>query len=395
MANGFELLLVYKLNSDGDYSNALLLSTDIVERTIKYKDTVSVREAYTVMAKCYTLMMDTDEAIKSYKKAIPYILSKEKKEGLFDIYTEIADSYASASLPDSGLVYAQKAMTLANDINDDFHYSLIYGVTGKNYIVKKDYDLALPFLRKSWKLFKPRGRNNFDEDGYYVILCNNFAQLFLGTAQHDSVVHYAKNAIRFSKGIEYKNELLRSYQYQSESYDAQKNTDSAYKYFRMASVLKDSLYDIEKLRNVESISFREQLKEKEAQMALETAQKEHKHIIQLVLVAVGIITFVIIFFLFSRSLITNTKVIKYLSILTLLMVFEFLNLVLHPFLERITSHSPPLMLLALVCIATLLVPLHHKIEHWAVHKLVEKNKQIRLAQAKKTIRQLEGETDGA
>ncbi len=47
------------------------------------------------------------------------------------------------------------------------------------------------------------------------------------------------------------------------------------------------------------------------------------------------------------------------------------------------------MLLALVCIAALLVPLHHKIEKWAVTKLVEKNKKIRLVNAKKTIEELE------
>lgn len=75
--------------------------------------------------------------------------------------------------------------------------------------------------------------------------------------------------------------------------------------------------------------------------------------------------------------------------IALLIVFEFLNLLLHPFLERITHHSPILMLLALVCIAALLVPLHHKLEHWATTKLIEKNKKIRLAAAKKTIEQLE------
>jgi len=71
------------------------------------------------------------------------------------------------------------------------------------------------------------------------------------------------------------------------------------------------------------------------------------------------------------------------------MVFEFLNLLLHPFLERITHHSPVLMLLALVCIAALLVPLHHRVEKWATTKLVEKNKQIRLAAAKRTVEELE------
>jgi len=47
------------------------------------------------------------------------------------------------------------------------------------------------------------------------------------------------------------------------------------------------------------------------------------------------------------------------------------------------------VLLALVCIAALLVPLHYRLENWATKKLVEKNKQIRLAVAKKTIEQLE------
>jgi hypothetical protein len=51
------------------------------------------------------------------------------------------------------------------------------------------------------------------------------------------------------------------------------------------------------------------------------------------------------------------------------------------------------MLLALVCIAALLVPLHHKVEKWATTKLVEKNKEIRLAAAKKTIQQLDTKPD--
>ena len=48
----------------------------------------------------------------------------------------------------------------------------------------------------------------------------------------------------------------------------------------------------------------------------------------------------------------------------------------------------------LVCISAMLVPLHHKIEHWATAKLVEKNNKIRLAAAKKTIEQLEKDNSG-
>jgi len=47
-----------------------------------------------------------------------------------------------------------------------------------------------------------------------------------------------------------------------------------------------------------------------------------------------------------------------------------------------------LMLLILVAIAAIIVPLHHRLEHWVKHKLVEKNKTIRLEAAKRTIERL-------
>jgi hypothetical protein len=75
--------------------------------------------------------------------------------------------------------------------------------------------------------------------------------------------------------------------------------------------------------------------------------------------------------------------------LGLLIVFEFINLLFHPYLERFTGHSPVLMLAILVAIAALLIPLHHRLEHWVKHIMVEKNKKIRLTAAKKTIEQLE------
>jgi apolipoprotein N-acyltransferase len=97
----------------------------------------------------------------------------------------------------------------------------------------------------------------------------------------------------------------------------------------------------------------------------------------------------LLFLLLSRSIIVNHKVVEILGVIVLLVVFEFINLLLHPFLENITHHSTALMLLALVAIAALIVPLHHRLEHWTTHKLVEKNKAIRLAKAKKTIEELE------
>lgn len=93
----------------------------------------------------------------------------------------------------------------------------------------------------------------------------------------------------------------------------------------------------------------------------------------------------------SHSVTIGEKWLKILGIIGLLLSFEFLNLLLHPYIAHLTHHSPIGMLLIMVVIAALLVPLHHKIEHWATHKMIEKNKQVRLAAAKKILEKLEEE----
>jgi hypothetical protein len=104
--------------------------------------------------------------------------------------------------------------------------------------------------------------------------------------------------------------------------------------------------------------------------------------------AIGILSAIIFFLLLSRSIIVTHRLVKFLSVVTLLIVFEFIDLVLHSFLVTATHDSPVLMLLALVSIAALIVPVHHRLENWSTQKLVEKNKAIRLANAKKTIEEL-------
>jgi len=172
-------------------------------------------------------------------------------------------------------------------------------------------------------------------------------------------------------------------------YDRNHQPDSAFYYSRLESAMKDSVSGQDNLNKIQAIALNEQLRsiEEESKKAAEKKQREQN--LQYVLIAFGIISFVILFLLLSQRYIANTKLIQFLGIVALLVVFEFLNLLLHPFLESITHHSPLLMLLALVCIAALLVPLHHRMEKWATHKLVEKNKQARLRAAKKAIEQLE------
>jgi hypothetical protein len=61
-----------------------------------------------------------------------------------------------------------------------------------------------------------------------------------------------------------------------------------------------------------------------------------------------------------------------MGILSLLFVFEFLTILLHPKVVEFTHHTPVYELLIFVAIAAILIPAHHRIEHWLIKKLVHR-----------------------
>jgi hypothetical protein len=79
------------------------------------------------------------------------------------------------------------------------------------------------------------------------------------------------------------------------------------------------------------------------------------------------ICFLFTIFLSKRKI--HVKAIKTLGIISLLMLFEYLTLLLHPFVVSITNHTPIFELLIFVSIAALLIPTHHRVEHWLIEKL--------------------------
>jgi len=215
------------------------------------------------------------------------------------------------------------------------------------------------------------------------------AKLYDAVGPRDSSIFYAKLSMFHSQRANVLQNVIESGKLLSKLYES-KNDKEALRCLKISLAAKDSLFSRERTMQIQNMLFNETERVSEIAEKVKKDAVERKLNIQYAFIALGIITFFILFLLLSRSFITNTRLIEFFGVLALLIVFEFLNLLLHPFLERITNHTPLLMLFALVCIASLLIPLHRRVEKWSTAKLVEKNKKIRLANAKKTIEKLEG-----
>lgn len=406
------------------YTTGLFDSSEMVEKEMfsiarELKRDSLMSSLYRAIGNKYVIKTDYNFSIENYAKGLEYTTHDEQKRaGLYlnlaYVYivtgnTTVAIDYIQKGKaigqvgqnlyfenllqgmiyneiekPDSALFYFRQAENLPVKINDPLLNSVFLLQTGRAYELGGDDALAETYYKKTMayckEKFLPSSIMRTSK-----VYCNFLMRIgkyeeAKQIALRDLIV--AEKA-GITEGISSLAEVLRKI------YTHSAEKDSIIYYSRLEIAYKDSVSNQKKQSEFQNLTFSQQLRDIDEQTKAKLAAAERRQNIQFALITVGIISFIMIFLLLSRSIITNTKMIEFLGVIALLIVFEFLNLLLHPFLERITHHSPLLMLLALVCIAALLVPLHHRVEKWATAKLVEKNKTIRLAAAKKTIEQLD------
>jgi len=362
-------------------------------------------------------------ALRYYLEALKIRERINDKNGMARSYNGIGSIYLEQGDYKNAIIYYQKAESMHPD---DYWLALMNSHLGDIYILQNKQDSALKYYQHSYENFNlssdkfqlNRALNGLGDVqlnmgnielalGYYREAIRNgisyndtsrlsstylrIAKLYNSAGLKDSSILYAELSLFNSQKANFLQNVIESGKLLSKLYESKNDKEALY-YLQISLAAKDSLFGRDRTMQIQNLLINETKRESEIAEKEKNDEAERKLNIQYALIALGIITFIILFLLLSRSFITSTKLIEFLGIMALLIVFEFFNLLLHPYLEGITNHTPLLMLLALVCVAAILVPLHHRIEKWSTAKLVEKNKKIRLSNAKKTIEQL-GDTE--
>ena len=317
-----------------------------------------------------------------YHQAIDYLLKSGRSAITLGA---ISRSYLGLKQYDSARVYAHQAYEATRINNNHRATGIVLTLLGDIYSETGQKNLALEYYRLSIP-YSILAENDRELSGTFL----GMAKLFENEGQIDSTLFYANQAFKISSSAGFTKQILDVSKFLSSFYKQRRNVDSAFYYIEMATVANDSLSSQQRINQFQSLGFDEKLRQKEIAASEIKAKTERKHNLQFAAIVIGLISFVILFFALSRSIIVKTKFIEFFGVLGLLAVFEFINLFIHPYLARVTNDSPVLMLVVLIAIGALLIPLHHRLEKWITKVMVEKNKKIRLDSAKKTIANLEG-----
>ncbi|MEO8066313.1 MAG: hypothetical protein ABI599_01345 [Flavobacteriales bacterium] len=301
------------------------------------------------------------------------------------VHCHLSETYSGLGMIDSALFHAQRSNVITSAASDPYGYARSQLTIGKAYSAKGETDMAELFFKKTIAVC----------DSFDLGLVMPAALVALGRERlvvkdADAAIALGTRALEVAKRTANLPISLEATDLLEKAYHEAGKEDSAYVSLKLHSALQDSMFNVEALSKVQNMRFGEQLKEKEEEVALAEASAARSRNIQFGIIALIVITLGIFLLIFSRTAVVGAKAIKNLSLIALLLFFEFINLLLHPFLDRITNHSPILMLLAMAAIAGLLIPLHHRMEKLITNMLVSKNNRVRLEAARRTIEELEG-----
>ncbi len=386
LAISYNWIGYYFNQSKGDNSTALEYYFKALPLAEKFNDKRRISSLYFDIAGTYYQLKNIDEFFTSTRKGgenLPDKASPKYDYMLVQYQRNMGIAYMEKNKLDSALSYSQAAVQTSERLQLSTFQLQALHLLGTINAKMNENELADVYFKKALVLsdsIKSEGRKMGFYQRYIPFLIKNNRMV-------EAKVQTEKLWILSGK-IQNLNFRLVAAGYKKDLFDKLNQTDSAYYYSKVESAIRELIFNQDNQNTIQALAFKDQLRIIEDKAKKNEEAQQRKENIQYALIALGILTLLILYLLLSRSFITNTKMIEFFGVVALLIVFEFLNLLLHPFLERVTHHSHVLMLLALVCIAALLVPLHHKVEKWATAKLVEKNKKIRLAAAKKTIAEL-------
>ena len=355
--------LATALTNIGNYPSALTFYLKKLELEEKRKHPRDFASTLINIGILYALQEQYKDALNYYKQA-DSIIDKNNIEDLeYFILLNLGDVYEKLNQLDSSFNYYQQSLEVANATHDTLFAGTSMVGLGNIYLKKNDLDASLQNYQQS--IIYLNASNDFDN------MCEanlGLAKLYEKKMIDDSTRYYAEQSFTLAKQSGFETRQLNAATFLTDYFKTTGITDSALKYLETVQTLNNSVYSKEKIREAQIISTNEQIRQNEIVENKRKAEEERHEQLQMLIIGIAIVLLFLLTLLLNRVKM-HYRIIKFFGILSLLMFFEYILLLLHPWVEIITNHIPVLEILIFVAIASIIIPTHHRMEHWLLEKL--------------------------
>lgn len=358
-------ILANIFQKSGNYPRALEFNLQKLKLEEKRNNPGNLGSVLMNIGIAYVYQEEYRQALPYYYKADSIIQQNNIPDLKYNIALNLGDVYDKLNISDSAFSYFSKSLGIANEQKNNYLIGVSMIGIGHSYRKMGNYMLSLANYQSSIPYIKEASDND--------LLCEamlGLAILYKKLNKTDSAVYYASLSGSIAEKAGFLPRHLDAVNFLSEHYAKLRNVDSAFFYLNYAKVLNDSINSKSSIRELQVLSSNEQLRQLEIEESKMIAKKERKQQLQLLFIAIFIPGFFLFTLLLSRIRI-HIRVVKVLGILSLLILFEYLTLLLHPYVAKLTNYTPVYEMFIFVTIAAILIPAHHRFENWLIQWLIK------------------------
>ena len=294
-------------HSLGNYPKALEIRLDNLKRAEKQKDKFIMVFALSRITDDFVSMNDYQNVLQYAESADSIINNLDINDTRFriaklQVESTIANAFYKLNITDSALYYAKKAATLGsgNTKYDTAFSGLllgnIYARMGRDSAAFHYYRLVYP---AAVGIYNPQVAAGAFE---------GMARLFKRDGVADSALYYALKAMSllqgYKKTVQAWGENSDTYIAEisplvAELYKANNQPDSAYKYLHLSVALKDSLYNSDRVRQFQTLTFNEAARRQQLEQQSIRAKQEYENKVRmygLISIVTGVLIFAFILY---------------------------------------------------------------------------------------------------
>jgi hypothetical protein len=354
------------LRKMGNYPKALEYALQGLKISEQMNSSVNILVAISEICTIYYYQKDGKNCIAYAFRILDLDKGKTDFKDQINLYRQIAGGYELMNMYDSNLFYLLKSFQAALKSRNEREIIFCYENMADGYFELNQDSLALMNYRLAFPYFVNHRVNEGTCEAALFL-----AQLFERKNKPDSATSYGQLSLHVAQSSMMTSRQSEASDFLAAFYRKRHQPDSALKYLELSVALKDSLFNKEKVQEMENLTFDENNRQQELQ---DEKKKEHEasvRSLQLIAIAIFIPMF-FLFVLFLGRIKVKARLVEFLAIVDLLLFFEFITDLVFPYISDWTNDRPIGEMLILVLIAAALEPLNFFIENWVKKHLVDK-----------------------
>ncbi|HVM88413.1 MAG TPA: tetratricopeptide repeat protein [Puia sp.] len=350
----------------GNYPSAIKYYIDAAEVDEQTGDIFSLSTEYDGMSVVYSHMGHNDSSLYYLTKGWNILKGTGGSAAKLYIEDGLASTYFSMNKTDSARYYADSALALAKYLQIKNRETAALSILGKIAITEKDWESALSYYSDAFTISKENG------DNYSMVrILNYLGDLYEDQSLYNTAGNYYRQAMELA-GYRFPNLRYSSVSGLYRNYKWAGNNDSALHYLELTFNLESTIRSQDSLSAINNYISLQKQHQRELRFIKEESEKARVKNIQLSAIALFIpCFFTTVVYLGKRKV--KPRLVEFLGVFSILMAFEFISFLAHPYFEEHFHNNQVMIFLCLVAIAATLSPLHHRIEHWIKYHICNRH----------------------